>query len=176
MAEHFSPTEIAALLESAVAIIRAEVEALPKAVATFHPGEAEWSVNEVIGHLIEAERRGFAGRLESKRGDFVELAAGIAPADVVTLDRVICCYPDMKTLVSESAAHARQLYGVVIPRENRLVRVMRLGINTVFRVMRNPFRFYIHPSREIEAVLARFGFKPLATRDTLVWRVAVYSR
>jgi hypothetical protein len=64
MAEHFSPTEIAALLESAVAIIRAEVEALPKAVATFHPGEAEWSVNEVIGHLIEAERRGFAGRIK----------------------------------------------------------------------------------------------------------------
>jgi len=35
MTEHFSPAEIAALLEGAVAIIRAEVEALPKAVAIF---------------------------------------------------------------------------------------------------------------------------------------------
>jgi len=65
MTEHFSPADIAALLESAVAIIRAEVEALPKAVAIFHPGEDEWSVNEVIGHLIEAERRGFAGRIKN---------------------------------------------------------------------------------------------------------------
>jgi hypothetical protein len=64
MAEHFSPNEIAALLESAAAAIRAEVEALPKAVTTFHPAEGEWSVNEVIGHLIEAERRGFAGRIK----------------------------------------------------------------------------------------------------------------
>ena len=36
---HFSPSEIADLLESAAAAIRAEVEALPKAVTTFHPAE-----------------------------------------------------------------------------------------------------------------------------------------
>ncbi|HUO63435.1 MAG TPA: DinB family protein [Terriglobales bacterium] len=64
MTEHFSPSEVAALLESAMASIRAEVEALSKAVTTFHPDEIEWSINEVIGHLIEAERRGFAGRIK----------------------------------------------------------------------------------------------------------------
>ena len=65
MTEPFSPVDIAALLESAVATIRTEVEALPKAVTTFHPDEVEWSINEVIGHLIEAERRGFAGRIKT---------------------------------------------------------------------------------------------------------------
>ena len=64
MAERVSPAEIAALLESAVAAIRAEVSALPKALSTFHPADGEWSINEVIGHLIEAERRGFAGRIK----------------------------------------------------------------------------------------------------------------
>ena len=64
MAEHFSPAEIAALLESAVSAIRAEVDALPKAVTTFHPADGEWSINEILGHLIEAERRGFAGRIK----------------------------------------------------------------------------------------------------------------
>jgi hypothetical protein len=64
MTEPFSPDEIAALLESAMTTIRAEVEALPKEVTTFHPDEVEWSINEVIGHLIEAERRGFAGRIK----------------------------------------------------------------------------------------------------------------
>lgn len=65
MAEHFSTAEIAALLESAVAAIRAEVEALPKAVHVWHPAPDEWSINEIIGHLIEAERRGFAGRVKT---------------------------------------------------------------------------------------------------------------
>ena len=65
MTEQLSPVEVAALLEGAVAIIRAEVDALPKAVSTFHPDEVEWSINEVIGHIIEAERRGFAGRIKT---------------------------------------------------------------------------------------------------------------
>ena len=63
MTERLSPGDVAALLESAMAAIRAEVEALPKDVTIFHPGEVEWSINEVIGHLIESERRGFAGRI-----------------------------------------------------------------------------------------------------------------
>jgi DinB superfamily len=65
MTDRLSTAEVAALLESAVATIRAEVAALPSAVTTFHPGEAEWSINEVIGHIIEAERRGFAGRIRT---------------------------------------------------------------------------------------------------------------
>jgi len=64
MAERFSPAEVADLLESAAAAIRAEVEALPKAVHVWHPDPDEWSINEIIGHLIEAERRGFAGRIK----------------------------------------------------------------------------------------------------------------
>jgi hypothetical protein len=64
MPERFSTAEVAALIESALATIRAEVAALPEAATTFHPGDAEWSINEVIGHLIEAERRGFAGRIK----------------------------------------------------------------------------------------------------------------
>ena len=60
----YEPEQVAALLESAVATIRAEVEALSKPVHVWHPTEGEWSINEIIGHLIEAERRGFAGRIK----------------------------------------------------------------------------------------------------------------
>ena len=63
----------------------------------------------------EAERRGQADRVRQLRGDFVELAGEVEPADVVTLDRVICCYPDMEALVGRSADRARRLYGSSIP-------------------------------------------------------------
>jgi len=59
----FTPGEAARLLAASGDMIRAEVEALPAGVATFHPAPGEWCANEVIGHLIEAERRGFAGRI-----------------------------------------------------------------------------------------------------------------
>src|SRR5689334_19226111 len=51
----------------------------------------------------EAERRGHAGRISYQAGDFVAIADRVELADVVTLDRVICCYPDMEALVSRSA-------------------------------------------------------------------------
>ena len=58
-----TPREVAALLRSAGAMIRAEVGAAPRAVVTHHPRPGEWCALEVLGHLIESEQRGFAGRI-----------------------------------------------------------------------------------------------------------------
>src|SRR5688572_30528714 len=46
----------------------------------------------------EAARRERSTVLSLVHGDFVQLAATLAPADVVTLDRVVCCYPDFQPL------------------------------------------------------------------------------
>jgi hypothetical protein len=54
---------VAGLLRAAAAEIRAEVEALPEELLAWHPAPGEWCVKECLGHIIEAERRGFAGRI-----------------------------------------------------------------------------------------------------------------
>ena len=124
----------------------------------------------------EAERRGLSGRVRFVLGDFVALAAEIPEADVVTLDRVICCYPEMEELVSRSAARARRLWGAVFPRERILFKAMvQLG-NGMRRLTRNDFRTYIHPVGGIDAVLRREGLTLRSVRDTYGWRAAVYSR
>ncbi len=41
----------------------AEVRALPPEMSRQRPAEGEWCALEVIGHMLEAERRGFAGRI-----------------------------------------------------------------------------------------------------------------
>ncbi len=58
-----SPAEVADLLAAAQLEIATEAHALPPWLATWHPADGEWCANEVLGHLIEAERRGFAGRI-----------------------------------------------------------------------------------------------------------------
>src|SRR2546429_2771759 len=58
-----TPSEVAALLEAAMATLSAELGALPERVVAWHPAAGEWCAKEVVGHLIEAERRGFAGRI-----------------------------------------------------------------------------------------------------------------
>jgi hypothetical protein len=59
----FTTEQIAALLESTCALIDAEMRALGDDGCRFHPAAGEWCVNECVGHLIEAEKRGFAGRI-----------------------------------------------------------------------------------------------------------------
>jgi magnesium-protoporphyrin O-methyltransferase len=82
----------------------------------------------------------------------------------------------MPRLVSASAARAQRLYGAVFPRERWLLKaVLALG-NFVRRLRRNPFRAYVHPIAAINAEVRRQGLEPRSVRETLLWRVAVYSR
>ena len=57
------PIDIAKLIQASAGALRVEVEAMPEALLRFKSGPREWCVKDVVGHLIEAERRGFAGRI-----------------------------------------------------------------------------------------------------------------
>jgi len=124
----------------------------------------------------EATRQGHREQVVFLRGDFVDLAPEIAAADIVTLDRVICCYSDMEQLVDASAAKARRLYGAVYPLERRVLKAWIVVENLVRRIRGNPFQTYIHPIRAIDRALERNGLRPSVVRDTFALRVAVYSR
>ena len=54
----------------------------------------------------ETEKRGNAGRVEFVHADFTDVAETVPQADVVTLDRVVCCYPDYKSLLKAAARYA----------------------------------------------------------------------
>lgn len=60
---YLRPVEVAALLRAMGNALAAELSALPPELALWHPAPGEWCVNEAVGHIIEAERRGFAGRI-----------------------------------------------------------------------------------------------------------------
>jgi magnesium-protoporphyrin O-methyltransferase len=50
-----------------------------------------------------AAERGYEARQRRIEGDFTQVADRVDPATIVTLDKVICCYPDMITLVGIGA-------------------------------------------------------------------------
>lgn len=124
----------------------------------------------------EAARHGYAERAAHLAGDFVAMASAVSESDIVTLDRVICCYHDMPSLVDLSAARARRLYGIVVPRATRWNTLGIALINVVMRLRRSAFRSFLHPPEAIEAILRGYGFQRQYLRDTFVWRVAVYVR
>jgi hypothetical protein len=58
-----STEDVAQLLESSCALIEAEMKALGDDGCRFHFRQGEWCVNECVGHMIEADKRGFGGRI-----------------------------------------------------------------------------------------------------------------
>ena len=124
----------------------------------------------------EADRRGHGGRVEQHLGDFVEKAADIGEADIVTLDRVLCCYPAMEKLVRLSAERARKMYAVVFPRDDWWVRALLVVPNLFMRLMGNPFRVFVHPSIAVERAVLAQGLRRRYRKKTAIWQVVVYER
>jgi Methyltransferase domain len=125
----------------------------------------------------ESDRRGHGDRVTYRHGDFVALAGSVPPADIVTLDRVLNVYPDWERLAGLSAARARRLYGVVIPRDTRFVRLVIFGINLTLRLQRKRIRAAVVPVDAIERVVGENVLSPhFSATVGPAWQVAVYRR
>jgi 2-polyprenyl-3-methyl-5-hydroxy-6-metoxy-1,4-benzoquinol methylase len=124
----------------------------------------------------EARRAGFGDVVRHEAGDFVELAPAIEPADIVVLDRVVCCYPEMEALVRLSVARARHRYGLVYPRDSAWIRAGATALNAVSRLARQRIRAWVHRTADVDAIVRAAGFKPRLERSTLFWQVVVYER
>lgn len=141
-----------------------------------HVTNVEASTWHIRAARQEAQRQGNAERISFHHGDFVDLAQDIAAADIVTLDRVICCYHDLEKLVGLSAAHARRLYGLVYPRDTWWVRSGWALENLVFRLRHSPYRAYVYPTAAVDSLLRSQGFRQRSYQQTLNWQVVVYTR
>jgi magnesium-protoporphyrin O-methyltransferase len=124
----------------------------------------------------EAARQGVADRVAHTEGDFVALAPTIPEAGIVTLDRVVCCYPNMPALVGQSAAHAARLYGLVYPRDTWWTRMGASAVNLATRLARGSFRFFVYPTLAVDAVIREHGLVPRFHRNDGFWQVVVYAR
>jgi len=124
----------------------------------------------------EAERQGHADRISHLHGDFVDLAEDLSQCDIVTLDRVICCYHDVKGLVEKSSALARKVYCLVYPLDRWSVRIGGVWENLTYRLHRSSFRFFVHPPEVVEEILRAEGFEQRFYQEDGMWQIVVYRR
>ncbi len=124
----------------------------------------------------EARRLGHEEQIQFLHGNFVDLAPQLEPSDVVTLDRVFCCYHDMDALVERSAALARKLYAVVYPRDVWWVKVVFVFLDLGLRLQRSAFRAFIHPTAAVEAVIHKNRLVKKFQHNTLLWQVVLFEK
>jgi magnesium-protoporphyrin O-methyltransferase len=124
----------------------------------------------------EAARQGLANRTNGRVGDFVALAPEMDSADIVTLDRVVCCYSDVASLMAAATNHARRVVGLVYPRVTWWLRAGATIANALMPLLRQTSIIYIHPDAAVDEPLRAAGFERRFVKRTLVWQVALYVR
>jgi len=131
------------------------------------------SYAEIAGALLAG--RGLSDRVEWHTGDY--LASGdTRDADVVFLNRVVCCYPDMAPLVDAAAAHTRRLLALAYPRNRWFVRAGVKVINVFLRLRRVAFRVFVHDPGAIDQRVAAAGLEEVASGATATWQWKVWKR
>jgi magnesium-protoporphyrin O-methyltransferase len=124
----------------------------------------------------EVERLGHSGRVTLRHGDFHTLAAMLPPADVVTLDRVVCCDPDYESMLGQAAEHARRMVAFTYPRPRWVTRAVIAFGNAACRVFGRAFRAYVHSPAAMASVLERNGLRRRWAGGTFVWAAEVFER
>jgi 2-polyprenyl-3-methyl-5-hydroxy-6-metoxy-1,4-benzoquinol methylase len=144
-------------------------------------GLAGVTLADASAGYLEAARRHLVSRDASIPtqfilGDFAATSDSLPGADIVTLDRVVCCYPDVEALLRGAAARARRMVAFTYPRDRWYVHASVVLENSWYWLRQDAFRAFVHSPKRMASVLEAAGFVRAARHATLVWALDLYSR
>jgi magnesium-protoporphyrin O-methyltransferase len=114
--------------------------------------------------------------VEWRYGDVATERELAPPADVVVLNRVVCCYPDMPALVGAAAEKTRRALALSFPRDTWFMRIGARGINAWSRLRRSEYRFFVHKPADIVATASSSGLRLIDQHSGRLWQVAALER
>ena len=138
------------------------------------------SIDASSGYLnsakSEAEKRHYTF-INYHLGDFVAESEQIELHDIVTLDKVLCCYPYVDELLKTSLSKTAKYYALVYPQTHWMAHLSAMFVNLRMKIQRNPFRTFIHSSKLIESAIKDAGFSKIYTdRIGVSWQVHIYKK
>ena len=124
----------------------------------------------------EAKRLGHEAQVKFIHADFTDVAADLPQVDVVTLDRVVCCYPNMRELLKAASSKSRMAIAMTYPRDVWWTRAA-VKVAIFFQGLgKDPFRVFVHPVAEMEVLLSEEGFRRTSVRGLFIWEMSLYQR
>ncbi len=162
------------LLEVGGGIGAMQLELLKIGLARAVSVELTPTYEESAGALLR--EAGFEARVERRVMDFVDGGAEIAAADIVVMNRVICCYPDLSGLAGAAARHANELLVMSFPKERWWTRAVVWMSNIGMAVTRRQFRIFLHPVDQIVAIGEEHGLKPSINLPGVFWQITAMRR
>ena len=128
-----------------------------------------------------ATERGLSERTHFVVGDGAEIA--LPRADVVSLNRVLCCYPHIDALLANTLDAAGSVYGFTAPHDRGAIGLAnRVSVsvgNLWYRLRAKKFRgfqAFVHELRAVDQRIRAAGFEPVRSERRGLWDLAVYAR
>ncbi len=124
-----------------------------------------------------AREHGFEEQTSFRVVDILDRPDEVAPADIVILNRVVCCTPDGIALTGEAASHARRTLVLSFPRDVLWVRALIRGLNAGMWMLRRSYRAFVHPPAALLGAAGAAGLVPATGgRRGFVWQYAALTR
>ncbi len=123
-----------------------------------------------------AREKGFEDRTSFRVEDVLENPEEVEPADVVVLNRVVCCSPDGVRLAGVAAGLARRTLVLSFPRDRFLVRSGLRLVNGAMRLMGRSFRVFAHPRTSLLAAAEAEGMDISAVGERFAWEFVALRR
>jgi magnesium-protoporphyrin O-methyltransferase len=100
--------------------------------------------------------------------DFAQSSNEFAPAEVVLMDRVICCYPHLRQLLAPAAQRVQRYLALSFPVEAWWLRWPFYLVDAALTLFRSKYHPYLHAHAQIIALAQEAGLQ-LVHRDRYRW-------
>jgi magnesium-protoporphyrin O-methyltransferase len=126
--------------------------------------------------LALAAEAGVGDRVSYRIADLVADPDAGRPADVVVLNKVVCCTPDGVELAGVAASLARRTLALSFPRDVVWSRAFFGATNLFLRLVRKRFRVFVHPPEQLRAAIEAHALTVASERDGPLFRIVAFER
>ena len=143
-------------------------------------GKKTTDIDASSGYLKQAKEyaseMGWNGKAHFIMGDCIDVYKEIENSDFITLDKVVCCYPNYEEIIESTCKKAISYVSLSYPMDGIISRIIR-GFIVVFLILKkNPYRPYIHSVKEIRNKFKEMGYQRMNHNLAFPWHVETYSR
>ena len=142
-------------------------------------GDSTIGVDASSGYIKLATEHAVKSGLKDKTsyilGDFTQAASALPKVDTLTLDKVICCYPNYKDIL-ETASEKANVIALSYLMDGIIASAFRsLGV-LYMKVKNNPFRPYVHKVSEVRSTMQSLGYSRTNHNLSFPWNIETYVK
>jgi magnesium-protoporphyrin O-methyltransferase len=123
-----------------------------------------------------ARERGLAERTSFRVADVLDDPEAVDPADIVVMNRVVCCSPDGVALARQASRLARRTLVLSFPRDLVWLRVAVRIANGGFQLVGRSFRIFVHSRAALVAAAEAEGMRLTDGGHGALWEFAALQR